>query len=46
VHCIYLTAWEERGVVQFRNDLYNRDDSAFDGGEDVVSRAMPMSVAP
>ena len=46
VHFIYLTAWEENGAVQFRNDLYNRDESAFDGGEDVASRAMPTSVAP
>ncbi len=27
VHFIYLTAWVENGTVQFRNDLYNRDDS-------------------
>lgn len=46
VHFIYLTAWVENGVVQFRNDLYNRDDSAFDGGEDVAARAMTTSVAP
>jgi len=26
VHFVYLTAWVENGVVQFRNDLYNRDD--------------------
>jgi murein L,D-transpeptidase YcbB/YkuD len=46
VHFIYLTAWMQDGVVQFRNDLYNRDGSAFDGGEAVASRAMPMTVAP
>ncbi|MGE0022779.1 MAG: murein L,D-transpeptidase [Hyphomicrobium sp.] len=46
VHFIYVTAWVESGAVQFRNDLYNKDDSAFDGGQDVASRAMPMSVAP
>lgn len=46
VHFIYLTAWAENGVVQFRNDLYNRDGSAFDSGEDVASRSFPTSVAP
>ncbi len=46
VHFIYLTAWMENGVVQFRNDLYNRDDRAFDGGEDVSARTMTQSVAP
>jgi len=46
VHFIYVTAWLENGAVQFRNDLYNKDDSAFDGGQDVASRAMPMTVAP
>lgn len=37
VHFIYLTAWVENGVVQFRNDLYNRDEqtsaSTDDNGE-------------
>jgi murein L,D-transpeptidase YcbB/YkuD len=46
VHFIYLTAWMDNGVVQFRNDLYNRDDRAFDGGEDVSARTMTLSVAP
>lgn len=46
VHFIYLTAWVENGAVQFRNDLYNRDDRAFDGGEDVAARTMTLSVAP
>lgn len=46
VHFIYLTAWDEHGVVQFRNDLYNRDGSAFDGGEDVAARTMGMPIAP
>lgn len=46
VHFIYLTAWMENGIVQFRNDLYNRDGRAFDGGEDVSQRTMTMSVAP
>jgi murein L,D-transpeptidase YcbB/YkuD len=46
VHFVYLTAWVENGAVQFRNDLYNRDDSAFDGGEEVAARATDMPVAP
>ena len=47
VHFVYLTAWMENGVVQFRNDLYNKDDGTFDGGEDVASRTMPAtSLAP
>jgi murein L,D-transpeptidase YcbB/YkuD len=46
VHFIYLTAWTENGGVQFRNDLYNRDTQAFDGGEDVAARPMTLSVAP
>ncbi len=28
IHFIYLTAWATNGVVQFRNDLYNRDEGA------------------
>ncbi|MBL8574623.1 MAG: L,D-transpeptidase family protein [Hyphomicrobiaceae bacterium] len=28
VHFVYLTAWAQDGQVQFRNDLYNRDDTA------------------
>lgn len=46
VHFIYLTAWVEDGAIMFRNDLYNRDDSAFDAGEDVAARPLTMSVAP
>jgi murein L,D-transpeptidase YcbB/YkuD len=46
VHFIYLTAWVDNGAVQFRNDLYNRDVSAFDGGEDVAQRTMATSLAP
>ncbi|MGD9783290.1 MAG: murein L,D-transpeptidase [Hyphomicrobiaceae bacterium] len=33
VHFIYLTAWVENGVVQFRNDLYNRDEQTLASGE-------------
>jgi murein L,D-transpeptidase YcbB/YkuD len=46
VHFIYLTAWTDRGVVQFRNDLYNRDAKAFDSGEDVAARPAGLSIAP
>lgn len=46
VHFIYLTAWVDAGILQFRNDLYNRDDSAFDGGEDAAARAFGVSIAP
>jgi murein L,D-transpeptidase YcbB/YkuD len=46
VHFIYLTAWVDNGVVQFRNDLYNRDASAFDSGEDVAARPSGLTIAP
>ena len=46
VHFVYLTAWIDNGVVHFRNDLYNRDASAFVSGEDVSARPMGVSVAP
>jgi murein L,D-transpeptidase YcbB/YkuD len=46
VHFIYLTAWTDGGVVQFRNDLYNRDARAFDSGEDVAARPAGLSIAP
>lgn len=42
----YLTAWVDNGVVHFRNDLYNRDASAFDGGEDISARSFSTSLAP
>lgn len=46
VHFIYLTAWEENGTVQFRNDLYNLDDGAQDSGGDASASVMSMPVAP
>ncbi len=46
VHFIYLTAWVDNGVVHFRNDLYNRDASAFVSGEDVSARPLGVSIAP
>ncbi len=46
VHFIYLTAWMDGGTVQFRNDLYNQDDKAFDTGEAVATSTIPMTIAP
>jgi murein L,D-transpeptidase YcbB/YkuD len=46
VHFIYLTAWVDNGVVNFRNDLYNRDASAFVSGEDVSARPVGVTIAP
>lgn len=46
VHFVYLTAWVEQGVVQFRNDLYNRDATAFSAGEDTATRPAGLSIAP
>lgn len=46
VHFIYLTAWVESGMVNFRNDLYNRDEGQFRADEDVSSRVLSQSLAP
>ena len=46
VHFVYLTAWVEGDAVNFRNDLYNRDDRAFDGGEDILARPFTTVVSP
>lgn len=46
VHFVYLTAWVDNGVVEIRNDLYNRDDGQVDGGEDTASRQLTTSIAP
>lgn len=46
VHFIYLTAWVEGEAVNFRNDLYNRDDRAFDGGEDILARPFVTTISP
>jgi len=32
--------------VHFRNDLYNRDEGAFEGGEDISARVVNQSLAP
>jgi murein L,D-transpeptidase YcbB/YkuD len=47
VHFVYITAWAQGGVVQFRNDLYSRDDSAaVPGSDDPSMRAPFAAVAP
>jgi murein L,D-transpeptidase YcbB/YkuD len=47
VHFIYLTAWTEKGVLHFRNDLYNRDDAPAAAGEaDPASRTVAQGLAP
>lgn len=46
VHFIYLTAWVEQGAIHFRNDLYNRDGEAFEGGIASSAPNLPGMVAP
>ncbi|MEW5964177.1 MAG: L,D-transpeptidase family protein [Pseudomonadota bacterium] len=46
VHFVYLTAWVEGGEIQFRNDLYNRDEGPNETGEDAASRVLTQSIAP
>jgi murein L,D-transpeptidase YcbB/YkuD len=46
VHLIYLTAWVEDGAVQFRNDVYGRDKTLVDRGQDVAQRAWITTVGP
>lgn len=46
IHLLYLTAWVENGVVNFRNDVYGRDKTAVDTGADVASRAWVTTVGP
>ena len=48
VHFSYLTAWEDNGLVHFRNDLYNRDAaaSALSQTADAGVRAPFQSIAP
>ena len=46
VHFIYLTAWVEGGIVQFRNDLYSRDESAAAGGESGEQKVIVNAIAP
>ncbi len=41
VHFVYLTAWTEGAVVQFRNDLYNRDDA-----DQTAPRVSQPTIAP
>lgn len=48
VHFVYLTAWEDQGFLQFRNDLYNRDQSAstLPQTADASARAPFQQIAP
>ncbi len=46
VHFIYLTAWVDRGAINFRNDLYNRDNQAFQQDAQPQTGALPATVAP
>lgn len=46
VFFIYLTAWVDQGVVNFRNDLYNLDDRAFDSGQHISTQRFPTHAAP
>lgn len=48
VHFVYLTAWEDAGLLHFRNDLYNRDQSAstLPQTADAAARAPFQQIAP
>lgn len=48
VHFIYLTAWVEKGIVQFRNDLYNRDERSLANDDEgaVQSRFLTETLTP
>lgn len=46
VHFIYLTAWASNGVVEFRNDLYNRDDAAPKGNVIAGWQVLTSAVTP
>lgn len=46
VHFVYLTAWTDNGRIQFRNDLYNRDNQAFDTSDTVAAAPVSTVVAP
>lgn len=46
VHFIYLTAWVEHGLVQFRNDLYNRDEMAAGGVEAEQPKVLVNTLTP
>jgi len=46
VHFIYLTGWVSNGVVQFRNDLYNRDDAAPKGSVIAGWQVLTSTVTP
>ncbi|MEE8253776.1 MAG: L,D-transpeptidase family protein [Hyphomicrobium sp.] len=46
VHFIYLTAWVTNGVVEFRNDLYNLDDTAPKGNVVAGWQVLTSTVTP
>jgi murein L,D-transpeptidase YcbB/YkuD len=46
VHFIYLTAWVSNGGVEFRNDLYNRDDAAPKGNVIAGWQVLTSTVTP
>ena len=46
VHFIYLTAWIDNGVVQFRNDLYNRDERSLEVGDSGEAKFLTNVLTP
>jgi murein L,D-transpeptidase YcbB/YkuD len=46
VHFIYLTAWSDGGTINFRNDLYNRDGSAFESVQEMSRGQQGLSLSP
>lgn len=46
VHFIYMTAWVENGIVQFRNDVYSRDKTNVDRGKDASLTTWVTTVGP
>lgn len=46
VHFIYLTAWVEDGAIEFRNDLYNKDQVAIENAQDASQNVISQSLAP
>lgn len=46
VHFIYLTAWVENGSVQFRNDLYNRDENYGTDPSEIHAGGFETTITP
>ena len=48
LHFIYLTAWVENGIIQFRNDLYSRDERTPSGSDDTTAegRFLTQTITP